>query len=615
MASARLGDITGVKEEVVKKACSTAMKAQKSPEKLYLVDKSRGSSEVVFGFPGSWSAGDWFSRNPFGETKIDQLELFCPTGNDKVATSLRSIGTDELATVNQAFLNRFESILSNYSLQNEVEKALGEKKQIVFTGHSSGGAVAMGATVWFLEKYLKPENTRMPPFCVTFGSPLVGDRVLNHALRRENWSQFFLHFVMRYDIVPRVLLSPSSSIEREFQQCLSFLNPKITISTQECIKEASEFFVAVMRNASMVSSHAACQLMGNTNPLLETMANFVELSPYKPFGTFVFCTGNGKLVVVKNPDAILQLLFFSLQLSSETEVVEIACRTLTDHFSYQNELQESLNMQNVTYLDSLEGLPLSSDATDAESMMIDLALNDLRLSTRARLCLRAAGEAEKQKLRNQKRIEDKKTEIEKGLAMLEEYKTRCEARKVGYYDAFKISKNVDDFNANVKRLELAGIWDEIIEMLKRDDLPDGFESQKDWVLLGTRYRHIVEPLDIANYYRHSKNEDTGPYLMRGRPKRYRFTQRWREHALRMPAGSSSESCFWAEVEELYISSQGAFEDVKERILILEMKVEEWIRNGELGKDVLLEDSTFVKWWKTLPHQHKSVSRVKGLINT
>lgn len=612
MASSRLAEITGVKEEIVKKACSTAVKAQKSPEKPYVVDKTRGASEVIFGFPGSWSAGDWFCRPPFGEAKIDQSELLCPHGEDKVATFLKSIGTDELATVNESFLRGFESILSSYSLQNEVEKALGEKKQVIFAGHSTGGAIAIIATVYFLEKYLKPEMTRVPPFCVTFGSPLVGDRLFTHAIQRENWSELFLHFVMKYDIIPRVSLSPFSSIERQFQQCLLLLNPKTMISSQEYIRQVSEFYVSVMRNASAVASHDACRLMGNTNPLLETVASLVKLSPYRPFGTFVFCTDNGKLVVVKNPDVVLQILFYSLQLSSNDEGLRVAYRSFEDHLSYPNEIQESLNMKSVAYLDSLDKIQLTSDAADTESITANLALNDLGLSTRARLCLRAAGEVMKRKMENQIRIDDKKPEIEKGLAFLEEYKTRCEVRKVGCYDAFRASKSADDFNANVKRLELAGIWDEIIEMLKRHELPDGFESRNEWVQLGTRYRHIVEPLDIANYYRHSKNEDTGPYVTKGRPKRYRFTQRWREHALRMPTGSSSESCFWAEVEEL---SLGAFEDVKERILILETKIEEWVRKSELGKDVFLDDSTFVKWWKLLPQQHRSVSRMTWLMNS
>ncbi|MED6203495.1 Protein eds1L, partial [Stylosanthes scabra] len=61
-------------------------------------------------------------------------------------------------------------------------------------------------------------------------------------------------------------------------------------------------------------------------------------------------------------------------------------------------------------------------------------------------------------------------------------------------------------------------------MLKRYELPDEFEGKKEWIELGTSFRRLVEPLDIANYYRHLKNEDTGPYMIKARPKRYRYTQ-------------------------------------------------------------------------------------------
>ena len=131
-----------------------------------------------------------------------------------------------------------------------------------------------------------------------------------------------------------------------------------------------------MRSAASVATHDACNLMGCTNPLLENLRNFVDLSPYRPFGTFIFCTGNGKLVVVKNPDAALQMLFYTAQLSQE-EAAEIAQRSLYEHLVYDNELQESLGMQNVVYLDdSLEELPLSSDSGPA---IVNTALNDLGL--------------------------------------------------------------------------------------------------------------------------------------------------------------------------------------------------------------------------------------------
>ena len=231
------------------------------------------------------------------------------------------------------------------------------------------------------------------------------------------------------------------------------------------------------------------------------------------------------------------------------------------------------------------------------------------------MCLCAAGELEKRKIGNKESIDLKKPDIERAMKFLEEdYQLNGRHRGLGCYDAFKLHETPKDFEANVKRLELAGIWDEIIEMLKRYELPDTFEGLTDWVLLGTRYRRLVEPLDIANYYRHLKNEDTKAYMIRGRPKRYRFTQRWREHAERLPAESSGESCFWAEVEELRIktSSKEGFAPFKDKVLQLEEQAKKWINDKVLDKDVLMENSTFVVWWKKQPEPHKLASCIKDI---
>ncbi|CAK7322931.1 unnamed protein product [Dovyalis caffra] len=580
MGTVTLGENMEIKEELIKKSCSMAMKAHKSPERQYLSKKIKSSSsEVVFSFAGSWSANDWFAGNSFGETTVD-LQLF---------PSLKYIGLGVTATANEVFLKRFKSVLGNPQFKIEVRKAVADRRQVVFTGHSSGGAIAILATVWFLEEY----NKQSSPLCLTFGSPLVGDRIINLALRRENWSRYFVNFVMRYDIVPRISLCPLSSIEQQLQQVLDYFDQ----NAQQPPHEAPAFYEIVVKNASSVANYAACKIMGSTNPLLETVSSFIELSPYRPLGTYVFCTGNGKLVVISNPDAVLQVLFYSSQLSTQEEEakVTVAQTSLRDHLNYGNYLQEHLKMPIVTclYHPHPEALSLSSNVANVDRGKVDMALNDLGLSERARLCLRAAEALEKQKLRNQATIDGKQEDIDKCLGKLEAYKIKC-VHKVGYYDAFKSSDEKADFHANVERLELAGIWDEIIEMLKRYELPDEFEGRKVWIDLGTRYRRIVEPLDIANYYRHLKNEDTGPYLGKGRPSRYKCTQKWREHAEQLP-NEVPGSCFWAEVEELCIKT--GCQGTKENILHLKTKVDKWIQDGELGNDVLLENSTFMKLQK------------------
>lgn len=176
---------------------------------------------------------------------------------------------------------------------------------------------------------------------------------------------------------------------------------------------------------------------------------------------------------------------------------------------------------------------------------------------------------------------------------------------MNYYDAFKRQKdNKIDFEANIKRIELSGIWDEIIDLLQNYELPDEFEGRQNWIKLGTQFRQLVEPLDIANYYRHFKNDDCGPYMRKGRPRRYRFTQRWSEHASKTEFRSISSSSFWAEVEEL---QNVKFEDVKEKLEALEKALQKWEGEGKLGKHVFSDGSTVADWWKTFPEQHRSIS--------
>ena len=250
----------------------------------------------------------------------------------------------------------------------QVKKVIGEKKQVVFTGYSSGAPVAILATLYLLEK---PEPNQSPPRCVTFGSPLVGDRIFGHAVRREKWSDHFVHFVMRYDVIPRIMLAPSST---EHKQILDFFNPRSEFFRKP-IDSPLGFYSSVMRNASLVANYDACNLMGCRIPALETLRNFIELSPYRPFGTYIFCTGNGKLVVVRNSNAILQMLFYCAQWTQE-EAAGVAQRSLSEHLAYKDEIQESLGMQNVVYLDRLEEIPVSSDGSPAT---VNTALNDLGL--------------------------------------------------------------------------------------------------------------------------------------------------------------------------------------------------------------------------------------------
>ena len=185
------------------------------------------------------------------------------------------------------------------------------------------------------------------------------------------------------------------------------------------------------------------------------------------------------------------------------------------------------------------------------------------------LCLQSAEEFENGRSRNQDQIRKNKDKIEVELGKMRKCKENFEIRRVGYYDSFKLQNEDDDFHANVSRLELAGIWDEIEEMLKEFEVPNDFERKKEFIDIGTENRRLVEPLDIANFYRHSKDKETEAYMIisESRPDRYLFIQRWLEHHEKKPFGSRSESHLWADVEQLGIDikKKGYLQEIEERI--------------------------------------------------
>ncbi|KAJ4973080.1 hypothetical protein NE237_006254 [Protea cynaroides] len=181
--------------------------------------------------------------------------------------------------------------------------------------------------------------------------------------------------------------------------------------------EASYSFCDIMRSALSVASYSACSFVGCTNLLLQIITNFIDLSLYRPFGTYVFCTGEGRMLTLKNPDAILQLLSYSLQLENIKTVADVACTSFKEHLGYETEFKDNLGKEDVVDLELLDlQLPLSSGGgSSSEMKSIETAVKELGLTTRAMLCPSAAREAEQQKQKNQERIDNDRNKIEDTL--------------------------------------------------------------------------------------------------------------------------------------------------------------------------------------------------------
>ncbi|KAF8052915.1 hypothetical protein N665_1492s0019 [Sinapis alba] len=75
-----------------------------------------------------------------------------------------------------------------------------DRKQVVITGYSTGGAVAALTTLWLLSQPSPPSS---PLLCITFGSPLLGNQSLSSLISRSHAAQNICHVVSVHDLVPR----------------------------------------------------------------------------------------------------------------------------------------------------------------------------------------------------------------------------------------------------------------------------------------------------------------------------------------------------------------------------------------------------------------------------
>ncbi|KAK4275876.1 hypothetical protein QN277_018890 [Acacia crassicarpa] len=101
------------------------------------------------------------------------------------------------------------------SLFNDNRQSLGQlkseidlKKPVIVTGHGVGGSIASLFTLWLIEKMGSSDKR---PLCITFGSPLIGDKSLQEAIARSsNWNSCFLHVVHPRDPLLSTFISIDS---------------------------------------------------------------------------------------------------------------------------------------------------------------------------------------------------------------------------------------------------------------------------------------------------------------------------------------------------------------------------------------------------------------------
>ncbi|XP_052194980.1 senescence-associated carboxylesterase 101 isoform X2 [Diospyros lotus] len=486
-------------------------------------------------------------------------------------------------SIHRAAVTLFASLRDKLSyLKDRFSKV----SRLIVTGHSIGGSIAVLFTLWLLESI--PQKDLGSRLCITFGSPLIGDNGFQQAIsERPTWNSRFLHVVCDRDPIPRLFVSP--------------------------------------RNVDPISN-----------------ASF-----YMPFGTFLLCSESG-CACFEEPESVLDLMLARMSSGSvgthgpanggmqmngigewdyEGILSKIMDGAICWGVSYEGILSKIMDgaiWRGVSGLGEWNfgtlqtGIIIQMDAIEVvEKTQLSTFLNhrgrlqndDINALT-SKIVRRAEDLLASKRINPLKKLNDIKID----MAHIEWYKKATE-RSGGYYNAFRVEESMRRAEIVKRKSFLTQYWKMMVLEAEKFPQKEGVFSRKAWLLGGTNYRRLVEPLDIAEWYGKGKED----YLA-NRSEHYKLLEQWvveygklaasqqsNGNVRSRPASLTEDSCFWARVEEAIISCKrlkqlggGCREDEKslrESLEKFENHAMELINKYAVSSEIFFKESRFMLWWE------------------
>ncbi|XP_043724479.1 senescence-associated carboxylesterase 101-like [Telopea speciosissima] len=350
---------------------------------------------------------------------------------------------------------------------------------------------------------------------------------------------------------------------------------------------------------------------------------------YKPFGTFLICSSSSSACACFNdPVSVVDVLAATSASPQMPNILDYGklLEDLNDQMIVSKGVSELWGSRG----DPLRaGIILQLDAIGVQrnqENMEDTLITDMERWERKnyRGNMQRISEADK-----------KLNDMKINMANLEWYKKISSTDlPMGYYDCYKNKPFPRDIYVVKFKKALRKYWEDVVNEAETKPQKQGVPPLPIRLLYaGTNYRRMVEPLDIAEYYKELK-EDKISYRMKGRSKHYELLETWLEenekageHQRRsgkrdIAATLTEDSCFWAEVEEAMIWTKSlkngeavgkAEESLIEQLNNFEEYVIGLINNLAVSLEIFLKESTFMQWWKEYEKIPKR-NRSSGLAN-
>lgn len=342
-------------------------------------------------------------------------------------------------------------------------------------------------------------------------------------------------------------------------------------------------------------------VVANTDTLASV---FSSKTLYKPFGTFLFCTESGGHTAFEDQETILAVL----------DAIASSNGGNTQMHDYTNDL--GLIRRKILYRGASKFGEFNLNPLTAG---IVLQFQEIGLLKDDSQDLIAKTKEKRAKMIKTKRMVNayeptkKLNEMKISLTYMEWY-MKGQRSRGGYYDSFKNAetKTIEDIRSQQEIIRnqriLSQYWKKTIEEKELMPQKEGAKLRKRWLYGGTNYRRIVEPLDIADYYKKGNTN-----YIESRPNHYVLLERWSEDDKKdqkpsdktKAASLTEDSCFWAHVEEALISlrdlKNGGLDDITTSLKTSSLKRFEEdilcaIKAFSLSPEVFVPGSSLMKWW-------------------
>ncbi|KAK7381366.1 hypothetical protein VNO78_34004 [Psophocarpus tetragonolobus] len=448
----------------------------------------------------------------------------------------------------------------NYEKLDQLKSEIHSSTRLIVTGYGLGGSVASLFTISLLDNIGSAKNR---PLCITYGSPLLGDKKLQQAISRSsNWNSCFLHIVSLRDPLPRFLITMHGS------------------------------------SAAAVSSQTCA---------------------YTPFGTHLLCSDTYS-TCFENPDSVLELLIAIGSIHTENQGFQsVEYGNIVENLNHKVICKDfSTMVENMTHPDSILA---SSISLQLQALGLTPHLQQQKIDVNT---LETKIKMQEQKSMFQRRVvfdpTKKLNDMKLYMAQLEWYKKETRNQRIGYYDSYKNMNSPWDYDVIQFHKMLTNYWEKMVEEVEMKPQKEGATFRTRWLYAGTNYRRMVEPLAIAKYYREGGKDYV---TQKNRSKHFVQLEEWLKEGTKKATSDLSstgrknveailtfDSCFWARVEEALLSCKELKvvrekEETLKKLVKFEEYVYELLKNYAVSPEIFLAQSTYMRWW----NEYKAINGI------